>query len=161
MVRRIAERIVPDGEKQAAEMTLEDMRMTMVERVSEWPEQWVRESPEQGQREGIEQGTGQERALLARMAASRFGTNTSERLSSVLAAITDPERLAEVGDVVSGVGRTLPRGCCSISCVLVPRTLQRQNRLMYGRSMRNALTRRALTRGLCPGILPSCVSAKI
>ncbi len=75
-------------------MTLEGPRMSVGERVSEWPKQWLREGREQGLREGIER----ERALLARMAASRFGTDTSERLSSVLAEITDPERLAEVGD---------------------------------------------------------------
>ena len=102
-VRRIAERLVPGGEKLAAEMTLEDMRMTVVERVSEWPKQWVREGREEGLREGIElgieQGRAEERALLlVRLAASRFGTETSERLSSVLAEITDPERLAKVGD---------------------------------------------------------------
>ena len=33
-----------------------------------------------------------------RMAASRFGTDTAERLSTVLADVADPERLAEVGE---------------------------------------------------------------
>ena len=89
-VRRIAERLVPGGETLAAEMTLEDMRMTVVERVSEWPEQWMRE--------GLEQGRAEERALLERMAVSRFGTDTAERLSTVLADVADPERLAEVGE---------------------------------------------------------------
>ena len=105
-VRRIAERLLPGGEKLAAEMTLEDMRMTLVERVSEWPKQWVREGREQGMREGLEQGLEQgiergraeERALLCRQAAVRFGTDTAERLSGVLAGIADPERLAEVGE---------------------------------------------------------------
>ena len=97
-VRRIAQRIVPGGEKLTTEMSLEDMRMTVVERVSEWPKQWVREGREQGLREGIEQGRAEERTLLERMAASRFGTDTAERLSSVLADVADPERLAEVGE---------------------------------------------------------------
>ena len=101
-VRRIAERLMPGGAHLAAEMTLEDVRMTLVERVSEWPKQWVREGREQGMREGIEQGIEQgraeERALLRRMAASRFGADTAERLSGMLAGIADPERLAEVGE---------------------------------------------------------------
>ena len=105
-VRRIAERLMPGGGHLAAEMTLEDVRMTLVERVSEWPKQWVREGREQGMREGIERGVEQgiergraeERALLRRMAASRFGADTAERLSGVLAGIADPERLAEVGE---------------------------------------------------------------
>ena len=32
------------------------------------------------------------------MAASRFGADTAESLSSLLAGIADPERLAEVGE---------------------------------------------------------------
>ena len=87
-------------------MTLEDVRMTLVERVSEWPKQWVREGREEGMREGIErgveqgieQGRAEERALLRRMAASRFGKDIAERLSVALVDITDPERLAEVGE---------------------------------------------------------------
>ena len=97
-IRRIAERLMPGGEDLTAEMTLEDVRMTLVERVSEWPKQWVREGREQGMREGIEQGRSEERALLCRQAAARFGTDTAERLSRVLAGIADPERLAEVGE---------------------------------------------------------------
>ena len=97
-IRRIAERLMPGRGHLAAEMTLEDVRMTLVERVSEWPKQWVREGREQGMREGIEQGRAEERALLCRQAAARFGTDTAERLSGVLAGIADPERLAEVGE---------------------------------------------------------------
>ena len=93
-VRRIAQRIIPGEETLAAEMTLEDMRMSVVERVSEWPKQWLREGREQG----LEQGRAEERALLERMAASRFGADTAQRLSSVLAEILDPEQLAEVGE---------------------------------------------------------------
>lgn len=93
-VREIAERLVPRGEKLSADMTLEDVSMTLVERVSEWPKQWVREGIEQG----LEQGLAHERALLRRMAESRFGSDTGERLSEVLAGVADPERLAEVGE---------------------------------------------------------------
>ena len=39
-----------------------------------------------------------ERALLVRMAATRFGPEIGERLSGVLAGIADPEGLAEVGE---------------------------------------------------------------
>ena len=61
-----------------------------------------REGREHGMREGMmqgrEQGLAHERALLRRMAASRFGRDTAERLGAVLAGIPDPERLAEVGE---------------------------------------------------------------
>ena len=104
---------MPGGAHLAAEMTLEDVRMTLVERVSEWPKQWVREGREQGMREGIEQGRAEERALLCRQAAARFGTDTAERLSGVLAGIADPERLAEVGEwlVRCETGRGISRTC--------------------------------------------------
>ena len=105
-VREVAQRFMPAGETLPPEMTLEDIEMTLVERVSEWPKQWAREGREQGMREGIErgiergieQGLAHERALLRRMAASRFGADTAEHLSGVLAGIADPERLAEVGE---------------------------------------------------------------
>ena len=89
-VREIARRIVPEGTRLGPEMTLEDVRMTLVERVGEWPKEWVRE--------GLAQGLGHERALLRRQAASRFGASAAERLSEVLADISDPERLAEIGE---------------------------------------------------------------
>ena len=89
-VRETAEPFVPPGEMRPPEMTLEDIEMTLVERVSEWPKQWVRE--------GLEQGRAEERALLRRMATSRFGAEIAERLAEELAGIADPERLAEVGE---------------------------------------------------------------
>ena len=80
--------------------------MTLVERVGEWPKQWLREGREQGLEEGIEQGrkqgreqgVEQQRALLCRMAAARFGASTAVRLATILAPIANPARLAEVGD---------------------------------------------------------------
>ena len=109
-VRQMAEGFVPGDAALPAVWTLEGVRMTLVERVAEWPkqwlqegrEQWLQEGREQGIREGIEQGIEQglehERALLCRLAASRFGAETAERLSGVLAGIADPESLAEVGE---------------------------------------------------------------
>ena len=105
-MREILQRVLPEGEKLPAKLTLEDVNMTLVERAAEWPKQWVREGIEQGlergreegREEGIERGLAHERALLRRMAASRFGADTAEHLSEVLAGIADPERLAEVGE---------------------------------------------------------------
>ena len=72
--------------------------MTLVERVSEWPAEWQRKGRAQGLAQGLEQGLEHERALLQRMAASRFGAGVAERLAEVLARIADPDRLVEVGD---------------------------------------------------------------
>ena len=76
--------------------TLEDVRMTLEERVSEWPRQWLQEGLERG----IAQGLEQQRALLRRQAGSRFDAGAAERLAPVLERIADPERLAEVGDLI-------------------------------------------------------------
>ena len=92
----------------------------LAERVQEWIEQWLREGREQGLEQGIEQGREQgreqglelglergraeERALLCRLASQKFGAETGERLSGLLARLTDPERLAEVGSWVIECG---------------------------------------------------------
>lgn len=99
-VRRLARRLVPAVEDALppAQMTLEDVRMTLEERVAQWPKQWFQEGREEGREEGLEQGLQHERSLLCRMATSRFGPDTAARLSETLARIADPDRLADVGD---------------------------------------------------------------
>ena len=86
----------------------------LAESVKEWTEQWFREGQERGLEQGreqgreqglalglergIERGRAEERALLCRQAGRKFGAETGERLSGLLAGLSDPERLAEVGD---------------------------------------------------------------
>ena len=84
------EQMVEELRRAGAELPPEGANMTLEERVAEWPKQWFRE--------GREQGLAHERALLRRQAASRFGEETAERLSGVLAHIADWEALAEIGD---------------------------------------------------------------
>ena len=89
-IREVVERLERAGAEPAPEDAPEGAGMTLEERVAEWPKQWLQE--------GIKQGIEHERALLCRMAASRFGEETAEHLSGVLARIADPEGLAEVGE---------------------------------------------------------------
>ena len=108
-VRQIAGRLVPPGAAVPLVRTLEES-MTLVERVAEWPKQWLQEGREQGiaegheqgvtegREQGVAQGIDQQRALLCRQAAARFDADTAARLADLLAPIADPERLAEVGD---------------------------------------------------------------
>ena len=86
------------------------------ESVKEWPEQWLREGREQGLEQGLERGREQglerglergraeERALLCRQAARKFDAETAARLAGLLDRLTDPERLAEVGDWIIECG---------------------------------------------------------
>ena len=95
---QIAERLAPPGAMVPAIRTLEEASMSLVERVAEWPKQWLQEGRALGVAEGREQGIDQQRALLCRLAAARFDANAAARLADLLAPIADPERLAEVGD---------------------------------------------------------------
>ena len=111
-VWRLACRLAPGDPPPAPVHTLEDVRMTLEERVSEWPRQWLQEGLERGIEQGLERGIEQglergialglkqQRALLRRQAGSRFDSSAAERLAPVLERIADPERLAEVGDLV-------------------------------------------------------------
>ena len=71
------------------ELTLEEMQMTLEERVAQWPEQWRQRGVEQG----IRQGLANQRELLRGQAEARFGTQTAERLSASLQREEDPQRL--------------------------------------------------------------------
>ena len=97
-LRSLMEQVTPAGEELPAMASLEEVTMTTEERLREWPKQFLRQGREQGIEQGIEQGLEHERGLLRRMAARRFGTETGERLAALLAAIADPDHLAEAGD---------------------------------------------------------------
>ena len=86
--------MTPAGESVPALENLEEVRMSLEERVKEWPAQWMREGREEGREEGLEH----ERGLLCRMAALRFGAETGERLAPLLTQITDAEYLTEAGE---------------------------------------------------------------
>ena len=90
------------------ELTLEDVTMTLEERVISWREPWIRQGVEQGLRQGMEQGVKQEmqrgldreRGLLRRQAEVRFGADTADRLFGLLAREDDPQRLVAVGEAI-------------------------------------------------------------
>ena len=91
---------------------LEEMRTMLAETVREWTERWVEQGIEQGLERGIEQGRAQgieqgrveERALLCRLAARKFDADAGQQLAAALAEVTDPDRLAQVGDWIIECG---------------------------------------------------------
>ena len=97
-VRQTAARAAPAGEELPPVETLEEVKMTLVERAAEWGNQWRQEGVEQGVKQGVEQGLAQQRALLRRQAALRFGTEAGARVSEAVERIADPEGLATAGD---------------------------------------------------------------
>ena len=93
-IREVVEQLERAGAEPPLAETPEGMGRTLVERVAEWPKQWRQE----GRELGVEQGLEHERALLRRQAASRFGEETAERLSGMLAHVADWDALAEIGE---------------------------------------------------------------
>ena len=89
-VFQLAERLVPSGGGVPAVRTLDELKMKLVDRVAEWPEHWFQE--------GVEQGLAQQRALLGRQAALRFGGGAASRVSEAVERIAEPENLAAAGD---------------------------------------------------------------
>ena len=69
-------------------------------RMDEWEQEWFR----QGRAEGREEGLAEERALLRRQAARRFGAGTAEALAGLLEGVADADRLAEVGEMIVDCG---------------------------------------------------------
>ena len=78
---------------------------TMLEhRMDEWEQEWFRQGREEGIRRGREEGRAEERALLLRQAARRFGAGTAEALAGLLEGVDDADRLAEVGEMIVECG---------------------------------------------------------
>ena len=93
---------------------LQETQTMLEENVRQWTREWLEQGIEQGRAQGIEQGRAQgveqgrtqgieqgrheERALLCRLAARKFDAGAAEGLAAALAGVTDPDRLARVGD---------------------------------------------------------------
>ena len=92
-LRRVLPRRFGEGASPVVQ-ALEGGGAMLAERAKEWTEQWLREGREQG----LERGRAEERALLCRQAGRKFDAETAERLSGLLERLSNPERLAEVGD---------------------------------------------------------------
>ena len=75
-----------------------ELRLTLGEKFHKWKEEYRAEGVAQGMAQGVAQGISQERALLCRQVARKFGASTAERMTALLADIDDPERLAEAGE---------------------------------------------------------------
>ena len=90
--------------------------MALAKRVQEWEAEWRRQGFEEGlkqglerglergEKRGVEHGLAAERELLRRLATRRFGTATGEALVLHLADISDPNRLARIGERIVDCG---------------------------------------------------------
>ena len=78
-------------------LNLEDVSVSLEERVAEWPKPYIQQGISVGREQGISVGMEHERRLLRRMAAARFDSATADRLAAAIGTEADPQRLEEVG----------------------------------------------------------------
>ncbi|MDE0662177.1 MAG: Rpn family recombination-promoting nuclease/putative transposase [Gammaproteobacteria bacterium] len=100
-VRQLVARFSPGQAGQELGETLEEATMTLVERVAQWPEQWRREGVAEGRREGRREAVAGQRALLCRVAATRFGEAVGERVERLLGDTDDWERLSAAAELIA------------------------------------------------------------
>ena len=81
-------------------LDLEDMAMSLEDRVAEWRKPYIEQGISLGREQGISVGIERERQLLRRIAATRFDSATADRLAAAIAAEADPERLMAVGEAI-------------------------------------------------------------
>ena len=88
--------------------TLEEARMSLLERMDQWPKEWLEQGRQEGRREGVEH----EHALLTRQAALRFGGELAPRVEALLAAMDDAGRLNAAAEliVIARSGEALVEG---------------------------------------------------
>ncbi len=116
-------------ERELAAIETEDGKMmALAKRVREWEAEWhrqgfekgLRQGLERGEKRGIEQGIEQgiergqaqglerglaaERELLRRLATRKFGAEAGDALVHYLADISDPDRLAAIGERIIDCG---------------------------------------------------------
>ena len=82
----------------------EGTMMALAKRAREWEEEYGRQGFEKGLRQGLERGLAAERELLRRQAARKFGAAAGDALVRHLAGVSDPDRLAVVGERIIDCG---------------------------------------------------------
>ena len=100
---RVLERRLSAGDQPRQptdDLSLEDMTVSLEERVAEWPKPYIRQGREEGISLGREQGIEHERQMLRRLASVRFGTAIGDRLATAIGAEADPQRLMDVAEAI-------------------------------------------------------------
>ena len=78
--------------------------MALAKRALEWEEEYGRQGFEKGLQQGLAQGLAAERELLCRQATRKFGAAAGDALARQLADISDPDRLAGIGERIVDCG---------------------------------------------------------
>lgn len=78
--------------------------MALAKRALEWEEEYTRKGFEKGLEQGLARGLAAERELLCRQATRKFGAEAGDALVHYLADISDPDRLAAIGERIVDCG---------------------------------------------------------
>ena len=107
-LRLVAPRMFPQSDAAGAVESLERefpaieteerTMMALAKRVQEWEAEWHRQGLEEGLEQGRAQGLATERELLCRLVARKFSAADGDALARHLADISDPDRLAAIGE---------------------------------------------------------------
>ena len=113
-LRLVAPRMFPQADAAAAIASLErefaeiateeETMMALAKRALEWEAEWHRQGFEEGLKQGEKRGLAAERELLCRQATRKFGAAAGNALVRHLADISDPGRLARVGECIIDCG---------------------------------------------------------
>ena len=90
--------------RMAAAGEVESMGSLAVERWKELERRKEAQILARGMAQGRTEGLEFERRLLGSQAARRFGADTGQRLSALLADVSEPERMAAMGDAIIDCG---------------------------------------------------------
>ena len=99
-LRQIVARTKPGQAEVEMGDTLEEAAMTLVERMAQWPGQWRQEGVAEGVAQGRREGVAEERALVRRIAAVRFGDAVGRQVDNMLRNTDEWDRLAAVAELV-------------------------------------------------------------
>ena len=77
--------------------SLDSFHSQLDKRMGQWTQEWFAQGRSEGRSEGRAEGVAEQRAMLARMAAVKFGP-AAEGLDSLLAEVGSSEALAEIGE---------------------------------------------------------------
>ncbi len=95
--------LIDDGAKEADMENVQELRDLEPVVHSFWGAERLaarREGRAEGLAEGREEGREREQATLIRLARRKFGAETADRLASLVAGVSDPERVGEIADLI-------------------------------------------------------------
>ena len=97
--------VIASLEREFPEIAQEEgTMMALAKRALEWEEEYTRKGFEKGLEQGLARGLAAGRELLCRQATRKFGAAVGDSLVRHLADISDPDRLAAIGERIVDCG---------------------------------------------------------